>query len=182
MLIEIDAPPLLFFELCMPTATSVSYVIGDGQPWEVRDVDEPGYPKTSIIVLLGLNCASDLLSGQPESPQQGQWGQCNSEDPAQAIVARPELIGSDKMADATLAEAFKDRGRAYAHRRDYDRAIHDYTQAARLNPSDPNVFDGRFAYWHKSDYDRTIENYDQALRLRPVDADALIGRGRGVLG
>ncbi len=72
------------------------------------------------------------------------------------------------MADATLAEAFKDRGRAYAHRRDYDRAIRDYTQAARLNPSDPNVFDGLgFAYWHKSDYDRTIENYDQALRLRP---------------
>src|ERR1039458_3211982 len=130
-----------------------------------------------FLVLTG---ASNLLSGQQEPLQQERWRQCKSGDPAQAIVACSELIGAGNMADDTLSEAdaFYNRGRAYAHKRDYDRAIQDYTQAARLRPSDPNVFDGLgSAYWHKGDYDRTIENYDQALRLRPLDDGALVGRG-----
>lgn len=136
--------------------------------------------RASLITLILIG-ASGLLSGQPPPEnllQQEKWGRCKSEDPAQAIAACSELIGSGDMAEGTLGEAFESRGRAFAHRHDYDRAIQDYTQAARLKPSNPNVFDGLgSAYWQKGDYDRTIENYDQALRLRPVDANALIGRG-----
>src|ERR1700679_2643407 len=96
-----------------------------------------------FLVLTG---ASNLLSGQspPEDRlQREQWKQCKSGDPAHVIVACSELIRAGNMADDALSEAdaFYNRGRAYAHKRDYDRAIQDYTQAARLRPSDPNVFD-----------------------------------------
>ena len=55
------------------------------------------------------------------------------ESAEEAIIACSELIGSGNRADATLAEAFKDRGRAYVRKGDYDRAIEDFDPLCRSN-------------------------------------------------
>jgi tetratricopeptide (TPR) repeat protein len=62
-------------------------------------------------------------------------------------VARPSfsLAGS-----TNLANAFRGRSSAYAHKGDYDRAFQDHDQALQLNPIDAKAFYGRgTAYWHK---------------------------------
>src|SRR5258708_3836760 len=96
-----------------------------------------------FLVLIG---ASDLLSGQPLSEnrlQQEQWKQCKSDDLAQAIVACSALIGSGKMADTALAEAFKDRGRAYFRKAAYDPAIEDFDHALQIKPHYEDTFIAR---------------------------------------
>jgi tetratricopeptide (TPR) repeat protein len=89
----------------------------------------------------------------------------------QAIELR-QLSGRD------LAFAFYRRGNAYSQKGDHDRAISDYDQAIRLNPSHANSFSNRgVAYAHKGDYDRAILNYGEAIRLNPNHADAFSNRG-----
>jgi tetratricopeptide (TPR) repeat protein len=136
---------------------------------------------SSLITLIILIGASDLLSGQP-SPENGlkqeKWGQCKSEDSAQAIAACSELIGSGDMAEGTVGEAFEKRGLAYFRKGDYDRAIEDFDQALRLKPKYGGAFLARAnAYVEKKDYDLAIRDYDQVLRLDPDSARAFYDRG-----
>jgi tetratricopeptide (TPR) repeat protein len=109
--------------------------VGVGVVWRL--------PSLITLILIG---ASDLLSGQPPPEsrlQREQWRQCKSADPAQAIVACADLIRSGNRADATLAEAFKERGRAYFRKGDYDRAIEDFDHALQIKPDYEDGFIAR---------------------------------------
>ncbi len=75
-------------------------------------------------------------------------------------------------------EPFYDRAGAYYLKGDYDRAIQDYDQAIRLDPSFALAFSSRgLAYYKKGDYDRAIQDFDQAIRLNPDYALAFASRG-----
>jgi hypothetical protein len=77
-----------------------------------------------------------------------------------------------------LVAALGNRGNAYAHTGQYDRAIEDYDQAIRLNPKEAQVFLTRgTAYALKDKYERAVEDYDQAIRLNPNYAEAFLVRG-----
>ena len=61
---------------------------------------------------------------------------------------------------------------------EHDRAIKDYDQAIKLDPSDARPFCARGgAYPYKGEYDRAIKDYDQAIRLNPKYAFAFFNRG-----
>jgi tetratricopeptide (TPR) repeat protein len=95
-----------------------------------------------------------------------------------AINYCSQAIESGQLSGKGLAFAFYRRGNAYYEKRDYDRAIVDYDQAIRLNPSHASALSNRgAAYARKGDYDRAIENYDEAIRLNPGHADAFSNRG-----
>ncbi len=75
------------------------------------------------------------------------------------------------------AEAFYSRGRLYADKGDYSRAIHDYDQALGINPNCVDAFITRgLAYWRSGNYDQAVKDYDQALRLTPDSAEAFYNR------
>jgi len=60
-------------------------------------------------------------------------------------------------ADAALAEAFKDRGRAYARKGDYGRTIEDFDHALKIKPNYEDAFIARgSAYMLKQDYNRFV--------------------------
>ena len=62
--------------------------------------------------------------------------------------------------------AFFNRGLAYQIERNIDRAIADYSEAIRLDPTFARAFNNRgAAYAAKQDYDRAIADYNQAIRL-----------------
>src|SRR3989454_2518083 len=87
-------------------------------------------------------------------------------------------IESGDLPHPDLFFAFNNRGNVYASKRDYDRAIRDYTEALRLNPKYAAAFRNRGrALVYKGDYDRAIADYNEAARLDPEDPHALIGRG-----
>ncbi len=77
-----------------------------------------------------------------------------------------------------LATAFYFRGEAHALKRDYDRAIADYTQAIALSPNDADFLTGRAAaYEAKKDLDRAMADYNQAIKVNPKAVHVFNSRG-----
>jgi tetratricopeptide (TPR) repeat protein len=133
----------------------------------------------SMIVLMTLFGASAVLLGEA---QQENWSRCNSDDPDRKIGGCSAVIQSGQETGTNLANAFRGRGSAYAHKGDYDRAFQDYDQALRLNPSYAHGFFGRgLVYEHKGDIDYAISDSDKAIRLNPCLASAFYERGMSTL-
>jgi len=83
------------------------------------------------------------------------------------------------MANAPLADMFCQRGNAYSIKGQHDRAIADYSEATRANPSYHLAFTSRGLVYarHKQDYNRAIADFDEAIRRQPRNAYALTCRG-----
>jgi tetratricopeptide (TPR) repeat protein len=74
--------------------------------------------------------------------------------------------------------AYNNRGIAWSHKKDYDRAIADFNEAIRLDPNDATAYNNRgWAWSNKKDYDRAIADYSEAIRLDPKYALAYNNRG-----
>jgi tetratricopeptide (TPR) repeat protein len=66
------------------------------------------------------------------------------------------------------AQAYSNRGTVWYDKRDYDRAIADYSEAIKIDPKDATSYDSRGLAWHsKGNYDRAIADYGEALRIEP---------------
>jgi tetratricopeptide (TPR) repeat protein len=77
-----------------------------------------------------------------------------------------------------LALAFLDRGSVYLKKRDYDRAILDYSRAMSLRPRDSETLGYRgFSYLMLKKLDLALADYDAAVRANPRNAFAIYGRG-----
>ncbi len=83
------------------------------------------------------------------------------------------LIQSGQEPPKKLATAFDNRGVAYKIKGQYDRALRDYEQAIRLNPSNANAYNNRgVIYRIKAEYDHAIADYDEAIWLKNGDFPA----------
>jgi tetratricopeptide (TPR) repeat protein len=117
-------------------------------------------------------------------PVWGQWtddaDRCSKiSDPDQSLPYCTAAIESGHLSTTNLAITFNNRGNAYAHNGNHDRAIRDYDEAIRLNPGYAAAFyDRGLAYRLKGAYDRAIQDYDEAIRLSPNFVGALNNRGR----
>jgi tetratricopeptide (TPR) repeat protein len=137
--------------------------------------------KQSLVVILffALIATSEFVwaTGKPAASDDIQ--KCyKSTNPDVAINYCTQTIESRQLSGKGLAFAFYKRGNAYYGKGDHDRAILDYDQAIRLNPSHANSHSNRgAAYARKGDYDRAIQDYDEAIRLNPNHADAFSNRG-----
>jgi tetratricopeptide (TPR) repeat protein len=131
-----------------------------------------GKPALCACFLTGLALAVGCSS-------QENWNKCQSTDPEVKLAGCTALIQAKNVTTANLSSVYNNRGAAYVDKRDYDRAIQDYNEAIRLNPSLAASFYGRgIAYNRKGDFDHAIEDQDEAIRLNPKFAVAYDGRGR----
>jgi tetratricopeptide (TPR) repeat protein len=87
---------------------------------------------------------------------------------------------------------FTDSPAGYVHRglvyrrfkKDYDRAIADFTIAIKLTQDNDNetLYNERgYAYLEKGDYDKALADFNQAVRLYPNSANAYDSRGEAYL-
>jgi uncharacterized caspase-like protein len=94
--------------------------------------------------------------------------------PAPAPQPRP----APAPAVTSDARVYYNSGLAYYNKKDYDKAIAEYTQAIQLDSNYARAYQGRGdAYDEKGDYDRAIADLTQAIRLDPNFANAYIIRG-----
>lgn len=91
---------------------------------------------------------------------------------------RPAGTAAGGSSTSELATFYHNRGLAMATAQDYDRAIADFGEALRIDPSySPAYNDRGVAYRRKGDFDRAIQDYNEALRLNPKYGLALTNRG-----
>ncbi len=71
------------------------------------------------------------------------------------------------------------RGNAYAGKGEYDKAIAEYTEAIRLDPTLAQAYYNRgFAYLNKGDYDKAIAEFTEAIRLHPQNPSFYLSRAK----
>lgn len=107
----------------------------------------------------------------------GAFGQSGAETGSEA--------GADAAAAAqaepapTNAAGFSRRGAAFLLARDYDRAIADFTAAARLEPRvGKHIYNRGVAHAEKGESALAMADFDLAVRLNPKDRLAWIARAR----
>jgi tetratricopeptide (TPR) repeat protein len=77
------------------------------------------------------------------------------------------------------AADYNDRGSSWNDKGHNDKAIADYTQAIRLNPTLQSAYYNRGISWNEEgDNDKAIADYSEAIRLDPFYADAYANRGK----
>ena len=76
------------------------------------------------------------------------------------------------------AEAYFNRGLAYANRGQHDKAISDYNKAIEINPRYAMAYSNRgIVYAKKGQHDRAISDYNKAIEINPKLAIAYNNRG-----
>lgn len=107
---------------------------------------------------------------------------CQGTDPARMIRGCSRVIEDKGEAPQQRALALYMRGIANMARGDADRALADFDESIRLDPSNGLTFNERgTAFETKGDIDRAIADFDQAIELRPGNADIHYNRGKALL-
>jgi tetratricopeptide (TPR) repeat protein len=129
--------------------------------------------------LFTIAVASAVFSADAQTPQQQAW--CDIESgavPDDVISGCSAVIQSGKTTGRDLAAAFTVRGRAYRAKGALDRAIADYTEAIKIDPTYGFAFYSRgIALFNKTEFDRAIADYTESLRFAPADVICLQNRG-----
>lgn len=126
-----------------------------------------------VLLTTGLGASAAL----PAQTRDDNWNRCRDNDPDQSIGGCTALIQSGTETIENLSAAFYNRGNAYRHKDELDRAIQDYDRALELNPANAKALDNRgLAYTLKGDYAHAISDFDEALRFNPGNVTALANR------
>ncbi|HKP05154.1 MAG TPA: tetratricopeptide repeat protein [Chthoniobacterales bacterium] len=74
------------------------------------------------------------------------------------------------------------RGSSYAGKGDWDRALRDYEEAVRLEPTNADALTNRGnAYAHKNELAKSTSDYNEAIRLNPKLFQAFVNRALNYL-
>jgi len=99
-------------------------------------------------------------------------------DADQKIIHCTAAINSGRWKGKGLSWAFHNRGMGHEGRKDYDRAVADYSEAIRRDPGDADLYYARaHAYAQSNDDDRAISDLGTSIRLNPKNPWAYINRG-----
>jgi tetratricopeptide (TPR) repeat protein len=89
-----------------------------------------------------------------------------------------EYLNKAISLDSNYANAYGNRGLAWADKGNYDHAISDYNKVIELNPGLANAYYNRGNAWaDKGNHDRAISDFSKALELNPGYAWAYNNRG-----
>jgi len=129
-----------------------------------------------VLLLLGSLAAA-------QTPKKGDYlsnvDVCNGSDRislAARINGCTALIASGQ-GTAALAISYNNRGNAYTASGDLDRAIPDFDQSIKLDPTSAKPFNNRgAAYLRKGEYDLALKSLDQAIKLNPNYGRAFVNR------
>jgi len=89
-----------------------------------------------------------------------------------AIAACTRAIASGNYRGHALEKLYHDRAFEYYNKRDNDRAIADYDEAIRLDPTYTFAYYNRGDAWEqKHDFQKALADYNKFVELAPTDSD-----------
>ena len=126
---------------------------------------------SGLLAILILVCAPAAADDKADCE--------NYKDAADAAVAScGRLIASGASKGTELAKLYDNRARAWASKDQIDRAIADFGEATRHDPTQVGAYYSRGYQWtRKGDTHRAIADYSEAIRLNPRHVLALFQRG-----
>ena len=120
---------------------------------------------------------ADVAASEREEARQKNVAQCKNSNGDVQIASCSALIEAGQEAKGDLNLIYARRGMAYLGKKDYDRAIDDFDQSIKLDPSFAALFYLRGnTYGLKAQFDRAIPDFSQAIKLDPEDADSFGSR------
>ena len=123
---------------------------------------------------------TDSSSGNARNNQLAKWlfQQGNFLMMLQQIDRALEAYSHAIEFNMNNADAYSNRGVAYASKGDFDNAIKDHNTAIKLNPCQAGFYNNRgAAYVDREDFDNGIQNYNMAIQLDPHYTEAYYNRG-----
>jgi tetratricopeptide (TPR) repeat protein len=119
-----------------------------------------------------------VLAGLPRAAAADEWDSCVKLSDDLAVAGCSRAIDSREYTGRSLARLYARRGGAYQAQGDVNRAVADYNESMRIDPTYPSAYNNRGNVWyHKGDFDRAIADYDQAIRFDPKEPKAYYHRG-----
>ena len=119
-----------------------------------------------------------FLAGLPRVAAADEWDSCVKLSDDLAVAGCSRAIDSHQYTGRSLARLYARRGGAYQAQGDVNRAVADYNESMRIDPTYPAAYNNRGNTWfHRGDFDRAIADYNQAIRLDPKDTKAYYNRG-----
>lgn len=126
----------------------------------------------------GLVPAMVMAAGLVSHAAANDGTTCTSGKGDEAIAACSRLIEAGALSAKSLPGAYVMRGFAWRAKGEIDRAIADFDEAIRLDPSQREAHIQRAIAWNrKGDRDRAKLDYDAVLRLDPKHATTYNNRG-----
>jgi tetratricopeptide (TPR) repeat protein len=131
----------------------------------------------AAIAFAAIVMASATLPVQAQSREQAIKDCDQERDPDRRISGCTQLIKSGTLSARQQSFAYNSRGNAWRDKDDNERAIPDYDEAIRLNPTYAHPYLGRGnANRELGEFDRALADYNEAIRLDPRDPYIYHGR------
>jgi tetratricopeptide (TPR) repeat protein len=85
--------------------------------------------------------------------------------------------GIANMQNSARSDKHVEQGQKYAEKKEYDKAVREFTEAIRLDPKNAEAYHERGrAYVELKEYDKAISDFTEAIRIEP-DAGSYVARG-----
>jgi tetratricopeptide (TPR) repeat protein len=119
-----------------------------------------------------------LVAGSPRVAAADEWESCVKLSDDLAVAGCSRAIASHQYTVRSLARMHARRGAAYQAQGDVKRAMADFSESMRIDPTYPSAYNSRGnAWYHSGDFDRAIADFNQALRLDPKYGVVFANRG-----
>ena len=85
-----------------------------------------------------------------------------------AVDAFRKAAQLDRKQAPNLGSALQHRGMEYTTQQQFPEAISDFSEALKLTPNDPNIYERRaYVEMKTNDYDKALADYSEAIKLKP---------------
>ncbi len=130
----------------------------------------------TFITALAL-CVSQVCQGEAkknvEANKLAREGaeKAKSQEWDKAVELLRKASAMDHKYADELAAVYQQRGYAAATNQQFQDAINDYSEAAKLTPQDVRIYEQRAAVEMKiQDYDKALADYSEVIKLKPNEA------------
>jgi len=148
----------------------------DFESHAVRSVGLVTAGTTSLLTFVFLFATT--FAGDLPLVATADWKDCQVPLETPNIIPACTRIIEGRRRSVERAAAYTFRGITYMHKREFEQAIADCSEAVKLSPDNSAGYVCRAgAYSEKGDYDRGIADLDEAIRLAPLAGGPLHMRG-----